>query len=290
MPLDSLAAKADFYLTMSRAFLPPMSPNAHQAFVSLLPEELAEIAGEAGYTLAEELAAYREACAALPDRTALLQLYSALFLMPPREVQLHVAVYLDGAILGGSSDALLRLYARHGVACSDAFHDLPDHLSAVLECLALLYARAAESPAETRAELLDGACELNRKFLLSWVPVMRRHMGRIIDESATAEDSRGPLSPLYLQLSAMLQNALVADAGPLDDVLNGVLDPAASTAAVADKHEMAQCTSCGADIAPAARIRRVKRVLENEGLDTSHLALCPRCRGVEIYPPAQARH
>lgn len=289
MPLDPLNAKADFYLMLSHAFLPPTSPNAHAAFVVLLPEELTEIADEAGYALAPELTAYRASCPALPDRTALLQLYSALFLMPPREVQLHVAVYLDGAILGSSADALQRFYGRHGVARSDSFHDLPDHLSTVLECLALLYARAAESNAGTRAGLLASACELNRKFLLSWVPVMRRHMRRVIDENLAEGNPRGPLAPPYVHLAAMLQSALIADAGPLDEELRRVVDPTTTAeAATEDKHAMARCTACGADIAPAARVRRVKKVLEKEGIDTSHLELCPRCRGGEIALPRLA--
>jgi len=281
MTTGQLAAKADLYLMLSRAFLPPTQADAHAAFVDILPEELRDAARDAGHALADEIAAYGLAAAAIPDHTALLQTYATLFLTPPREVQLHAAVYLDGAILGKSADALQLFYAKHGLARAEDFHDLPDHLAAILEFLALLYARAAEVDGYPRADLLNDATELNRHLLLSWVPVMRRHTAQIVAE--------GGVGQIYLALMTILQTALVADVGPLSEHLQRVLDPSLAPPPVQeDIRDMVKCRECGADIAPAARIRRVRKVLEKEGIDTSHLELCPRCRGVDMLPVGQA--
>lgn len=280
MDHETLTAKAEFYLTLSRAFMPPTQPDAYEAFVRILPDELADIARAAGYRVDAPIADYAAAAARIPDPLQLLQTYAGLFLMPPREVQLHVAVYLDGAILGGSADGLMQCYAGEGLGRSDDFHDLPDHLSVVLEFLALLYGKAAETDGYPQADLLDRAATLNRQYLLSWVPIMRRQLAKTLDECA----DRGH-SPIYLQLATILQEALIADAGELSPALKQVLSP--ECVAETNRHdakEMATCRECGADIAPAARVRRVRKVLEKEGIDTSHLELCPRCRGIDLSP------
>lgn len=274
----SLAAKAEYYLMLARAFLPPTQADAHKAFTAILPEELGEIARTAGYASGAVLADYERAAQDIPDATALLQLYSGLFLTPPREIQLYVSVYLDGTILGRSADALEVFYRKHGLARSEDFRDLPDHLSAVLEFLALLYASAAETAGFARAELLNDARDLNHHFLLSWIPVMRRQTEKTL---AAHGQNR-----LYLELMELLQQALVADAEPLTEGLQKIVD---GTVEARSDHEeskdMALCRSCGTEIAPAARIRRVRKVLEREGIDASHLDLCPKCRGFDLGMP-----
>lgn len=284
MNTESLVAKAEFYLMLSRAFLPPTAPNSLDAFVHALPEELREICATAGYDCLQKIDAYAASAAGVSDRTALLQIYSGFFLMPPREVQLHVSVYLDGSILGKSCDALQAFFQKHDLAHSDNFHDLPDHLSVVLEFLAALYAKAAEVDGYPRADLLNDATELNRRFLLSWVPVMRRQLAKM---QKLAEENVGvrAMPPIYLQLTEILEAGLVVDAGELSPELRQVLSPETQIETnKEDSKEMARCVECGADIAPAARIRRVKKVLEKEGIDTSHLDRCPKCRGIDIYP------
>lgn len=284
MNTENLVAKAEFYLMLSRAFLPPTAPDSHDAFVHALPEELREISAAAGYDNLQKIDAYATSAAGVADQTALLQIYAGFFLMPPREVQLHVSVYLDGTILGKSCDALEVFFRKHGLARSDDFHDLPDHLSAVLEFLALLYAKAAETEGYPRADLLNDATELNRHFLLSWVPVMKRQLAKMQQE-VVAHRGTAAAPPIYLQLAELLEAALVADAGSLSPELRRVLSPETEIETNKDDAKaMAKCLECGADIAPAARIRRVKKVLEKEGIDTSHLDLCPKCRGVDLSP------
>lgn len=292
MNTEALAARAEFYLMLSRAFLPPTAPDAHDAFVNVLPDELREIGRAAGYDdlsrgdsrLLQKIGDYAAVAAAVPDHTTLLQIYSGFFLMPPREVQLHVSVYLDGTILGRSCDALEVFYRKHGLARSDDFRDLPDHLSAVLEFLALLYARAAGTDGYPRADLENDATELNRHFLLTWVPRMKRQLARMQHEE-DAQLGSAARPPVYLRLVDILEAALVADAGELSAELLQVLSPQAPEESHReDAKDMATCVDCGADIAPAARIRRVRKVLEKEGIDTSHLDRCPKCRGIDMFP------
>lgn len=284
METNAIAAKAEFYLMMSRAFLPPTGDGSFDAFVNALPAELSEVSPLAGYDHLQKIRDYATFGARLANHTALLQTYSAFFLMPPREVQLHVSVYLDGSILGRSADALEKFYAKHGLARSEGFHDLPDHLSAVLEFLALLYAKAAESEGYPRADLLNDARELNRYFLLSWVPVMRRQLDKMRQQEVEHLGEKAN-PPIYSVLVELLESALIADVGELTPELRKVLSPETGLNSGAEENkDMATCVECGADIAPAARIRRVKKVLEKEGIDASHLDLCPKCRGVDLSP------
>ena len=284
MNTEALSARAEFYLMLSRAFLPPTAPDSHDAFVNILPAELREVSAEAGYDNLQKIGDYAATAARVPDHTTLLQIYSGFFLMPPREVQLHVSVYLDGTILGKSCDALEAFFRKHGLARSDDFRDLPDHISAVLEFLALLYARAAETDGYPRADLENDATEVIRHFLLSWVPMMKRQLARQQDEEDKHMGAEAR-PPIYLRLVELLEAALVADVGELSPALKQVLSPLApDMLPKEDTKEMARCVECGADIAPAARIRRVKKVLEKEGIDASHLDRCPKCRGVDMFP------
>jgi TorA maturation chaperone TorD len=280
METSQIVARAEFYLMLSRAFLPPTAEESFAAFVDILPGELAEISEAAGYANGDLIRDYAAAAEGLANRINLLQTYAGLFLQPPREVQLNVSVYLDGSILGRSADALEAFYAKHGLGRADTFRDLHDHLSVVLEFLALLFGKAAETDGYPRADLLNDATELNRHFLLAWVPVMGRQIAK-----ALAEHQERGHSPVYLILTQILQEALVADAGKLTPELEHVLDPKTEISTnEAESKEMALCTGCGAAIAPAARIRRVRKVLEKEGIDTAHLDLCPKCRGVDLFP------
>lgn len=288
MPMQALHAKAEFYLMLSRAFLPPMADAGREAFATALPEELREVGRLAGYGDPDALDAFAAEAARIAEGHDLLQIYSALFLVPPRSVHLHAAVYLDGAVLGRSADRLDAFYARHGLARSEAFRDLPDHLGAILEFLALLYFRAASADGEARAAMLSDARDLNRDFLLSWVPSLRRQLIR----AGTPDENRyfeAPPLPVYARLADVLHMALSIDAGvapaPAESEPHTSARP---TPAPADPKRTAWCVDCGAEIGPVARIRRVRRVLEAQGIGTDHLAHCPRCRSGAMSPLAQA--
>jgi uncharacterized protein with PIN domain len=113
---------------------------------------------------------------------------------------------------------------------------------------------------------------------------MKRQLAKVQQEEDTQLGSAAR-PPIYLRLVELLEAALVADAGELSAELQQVLSPQAPDEIQReDSKDMAKCVDCGADIAPAARIRRVKKVLEKEGIDTSHLDRCPKCRGIDMFP------
>jgi len=263
-----LQARAELYLGFARAFLPPSEDATFRALRDLLPDDLAITAAEAGHPITAHALALAHALAQVPDALALLQIYSGLFIQPPREVPLNAALYLDGAVMGRSVDRIERVLATHGIERAEAFRDTPDHLSLLLEALGCLYARAA-APASAQREEEPRA--FLRAFLLSWVPLFVRQLENAVRERGS--------SAVYLHLARALQAALIHDAGEIPDALWEVIDPRRAALAEAGRKEMARCRACGAEIAPAGRLRRVKRLLAKEGMDVSHLDLCFDCRG-----------
>lgn len=264
-----LEARAELYLGFARAFLPPANDAMFRALRDLLPGDLALVAAQAGHPIESHALAFGEALAQLPDALRLAQLYSGLFVQPPRAVPINAALYLDGAVMGRSVDRLERALAEQGMTRADAFRDTPDHLALLLEALGTLYARAAAAPDALRGE--NEARWFLRTFLLSWVPLFVRQL-----EKAARERE---FSPAYLYLARALQAALIHDAGEIPEALWEVIDPRRAALAEAKRKEMARCRECGGEIAPAGRLRRVKKVLAREGMDVSHLDLCFDCRG-----------
>jgi len=272
----ALKAKAEFYLILSRCFMPPTAPEIFPAMKDVMADELREIAPVAGYVLDQPVGAYTAALAAIPNPLTLLQVYSGLFLAPPRKVHLYSSVHIDGTILGRSSDEVEAFYRRYGMERADDFMELHDHLGAELEFLALLYARAAAATEDARTAILVDCRDFSRRHLLSWLPRLRQSL-----EQALAEESH---ATLYLSLVDLLLTAQVTEAGELSANSGPTMDPAELKADAGVATEMANCRLCGLAIASAARIRRVRKVLEKEGIDTGHLDLCPKCRGIGLAP------
>lgn len=261
--------RAEFYLSLARAFLVP-DDRMYAGVKDYLADDLSEMASELGYPIAEPIERLRAVAAELTGALELLQTYSALFVQPPRKVPINAALYLDGAILGRSVDAMERVYLNHGMERAEAFRDTADHLGLQLEFLAYLFAGAARDPTHGDAIVEDTRAFI-REFMLSWVPMFARRV-----RDATAELG---CPDVYRHLSAILEGALQADAGEIPDDLWQLMDPARAQAAAPAQRAMATCTRCGADIAPAGRVRRVRKLLEKEGIDVSHLELCVACRG-----------
>ena len=171
---DNPAARAEFYLCLARAFLPPHTDNDYRALAVYLADDLADLAGEIGYPISEPLAQLRAAFDAVPGSLALLQLYSKLFLTPPMPVALNTGRYLDGAVMGGSVQAIERWYRRHGLERDDSFHDLPDHVVLQLEFVARLFAGAAAAhqvgdESETQRLETEARAFLGT-FVAHWLP------------------------------------------------------------------------------------------------------------------------
>ena len=197
-PADNLA-RAEFYLCLSRAFLPPSWQGAHQSMAEALPADLEALGEDLGYAIAVHLDSYRRAMAAL-DEPALLQCYSRLFLSPPAPARINACFYLDGAIMGGSVAELEDWYRRAGVGRSETFPDLPDHVSLQLEFAGRLFARAAEG---ALPEGMSARAFLGR-FVARWLGAF------LADLERAGEADANP----YLHLARMLSEVVQRDAAP----------------------------------------------------------------------------
>lgn len=260
---EQLRARAEWYYCLSRAFVTPEEPQALSALAQALPGDLAELAATLGYDIEAPLAGYREAIAGLPDNEALLVLYSGLFLAPPRDLQINVAIYLDGALNGGSVAAMEDLYRTCGVERDDEFHDLSDHVAVQLEFIAYLYLKQAECLDEAADfELPATAGEFLHDFVRRWLPRFVADLDRV-----TAE--RGLAANPYLWLARLLAVAVAADAMPPD---LGERDARAARAIAKARHDRARH-----EIGPED-LEVIARKLREKGLSTDHLAIAPEKR------------
>lgn len=189
--------------------MPPADEAAYEGLARYLADDVADIAAGAGYSLADEIAAYRGAMASIAGRLALMQEYARLFVTPPALVAINAGRYLDGAVLGPAELEMERWYARHGLGRADAFRDLNDHVAVQLEFIAQLFGRAAEREAagaggEGRT-LAAEAARFLAAFPRRWLPAF------IADLERTA--AGGGAAP-YLALTRMLDKAVARDVDP----------------------------------------------------------------------------
>ncbi len=250
-----ISAQAEFWLAVAQAFLPPMLPEA-AAFVADLPDHLAQSLEAAQIEAADEIDALRAALRGLPGADSLLVHYSALFLPPGQKVSLNAAVHLDGSLNGAAMDAIEALMERHGLARAENFRDLPDHLSALLELFALL---AQEHAIEDQAWLAYG-------FLLPATQCIEVLLA-----------SLGSTSP-YLHLIRIVRRALTPFASPEPDKVRQRAQKRDGTS----PGVWQSCDGCGQPHVREKEVRILAKALEEQGLSTDHLRLCPRCRSAKF--------
>jgi TorA maturation chaperone TorD len=190
------SAHAEFYLCLSRAFLPPSRQGARQAMAEALPADLQALCEDLGYSVAAHLDGYRDAMAAL-DGLALLQCYSRLFLSPPAPARINACFYVDGAIMGDSVAELEDWHRHAGVERSESFPDLPDHVSLQLEFAARLFALGAHG---ALPQAMSARAFL-RRFVARW-------LGAFVADLERAGDAD---SNPYLHLARVLAEAVARD-------------------------------------------------------------------------------
>lgn len=247
---------ADLWLTLGQAFLPPMQASQWRALRSDLPLDLADWSRERGFPerQAEELLA---ALAAYPTHESLLVHFSGLFHAPPIRVHLNLGLYLDGALNGPTMDALSRWQDAYGLDQSQHFHELADHLSAVLELLSVVARQSEGSDASAFAQ----------GFLL---PALPRIVARMEASDATA-------SP-YLWLLRYALTALT-HCYPAEPATPRRAKPRYRVRPVSDGWR--KCGLCGAPIASDKEMMVMEKALAAAGLPADHLKLCPDCRARE---------
>ena len=256
--IESLAERGEFYLCLARAFLTPHDALVFDALRDALADDLAELGESLGYACANSVADYRDAITAIPDHVALLQLYSALFIAPPRAIQLNTGSYLDGAINGGSVAAMEDTYRRCGVERGADFHDLSDHLSVQLEFVALLYLRNAEATA-TGTPLPPVRPEhFLHGYVSRWLPAFIRDL-------EAADAGPNPWLALARVLAAAVAHDACAEALPATELR-------ARHAIGKARHDRAERGVTADDMAFIAQKLREK------GLSTDHLAIPPELR------------
>lgn len=255
--LESLTERGEFYLCLARAFLTPLQPQSFVAMREALADDLADLDGALGYEGATTIADYRHAIAAIADHAAMLQRYSALFVSPPRAIQITTGAYLDGAINGGSVAAMEAAYRRCGVERGADFHDLADHISVQLEFVALLYLLHAEATAaDAPLPPVDPAHFLH-DYVKRWLPAFLRDLA--------AADTPNPWLPLTRLLAlAVARDAEAAPLSPTQMRTHNAITKA--------RHDRAVRGVTPEDLAFIAQRLREK------GLTTDHLAIPPALR------------
>lgn len=250
--------RADFYLCMARAFLTPRDGTAFEALRDALPSDLEELDQILAYGIAGPLAAYREEVSRFTSPEALLGTYSGVFLAPPVPVRINTAMYLDGAVGGGSVREMEQAYRACGVARSEDFRDLSDHLSVQMEFVAYLYCHeaAAEVPGQAYELPMRGAHFLHA-FVDRWLP------GFVADLEQAAGERELAANP-YLPLARILECAVARDAAPHPDA-----KPRSRAERAMDKAR-AKYAGKGVD---EEDLRRIEEILKAKGLSTDHLSV-----------------
>lgn len=250
MEHDELAARAELYLCLSRAFLAPRDGELGQALRSVLADDLQELDARLALGAADSVADFRAEAAKLRDDLQLLQVYSAIFVAPPVSACINTGQYLDGAPDGGSVRVLEQVYQRCGLERDGGFRDLSDHLSVVLEFVAVLHARLANG--ET-VEADPG------HFLHDCVvPWLRRFEA---DVAGATQEKALPANP-YRPLAALLRAAVARHA------VAPVVDPLALRHQRAMERARAMRTSRGVT---QEDLEEIRRKLQARGLSTEHL-------------------
>lgn len=294
-PSRQFMERAEFYLCLARALLPPMEQRDFHAIREQLAAELEELGAELGYSINRTLAQFRAAIARIPDQQELLRLYSRLFLVPPTPAHLNGGFYLDGAFMGQSTLQIEACYRRFGLVRSPDFHDAPDHLSSLLEFLALIHARAEEAnAADDKAVveiLLREAGGFARDYVLPWLPALYRDL-----DGATVY---GSISA-YAALVDVLQTAVAHDFARADAAPDPVAPASASSpddGSARRASDQLRCRNCETAFIATDEMYDILLSLTRSGLGTEHLELCPECRtrsmgllSMPVPGPKRLRH
>jgi TorA maturation chaperone TorD len=246
---DELQARAEFYLCLARAFLSPTAEDAWMGLRDALADDLEDLAGILGHDIGSHIADYRASINAIPDHATLLQIYSGLFLAPPRPVNINTGVYLDGALNGGSVLAMEESYRQNGLVRSNEFLDLSDHLSIQLEFVAsrLLARQDSANAAEDDAERFLAT------FVARWLPPF-------IADLEVAGRNPNP----WLHLARAMSVAVLREARA-ESVAPGLLRQ--QNAIGKARHERAVAGVSEEDMA------FITQRLQERGLATDHLAI-----------------
>ena len=200
----ALLDRADLLFCLARAFLPPPDNWSVCDWAQPLAEDLTDLGGALGIDMSELLQALDAECtrwaeaARRNDGSAdpWLVEYTRLFLMPPVVVPLNTGLYLEGTIGGAAAQMMLSCYETAGIAPSEAFRDLPDHVAMQLEFVARLLEREARGDIDGRAM----ADEYGREFIHAWAGPL--------EQACQAAASKAPAAHVFAALARLLRQVV----------------------------------------------------------------------------------
>ena len=276
---NGFTPRAEFWLCLAQALLPPRGEFLSQALRDDLADDLAYLADSLGLDIGDNVAELRTVLAQT-DAETLLPAYSSLFLVPPIPARLNAGIYLDGTLLGANTKMLADAFQRHGVEQSPDMHDTPDHVATILEFLALLFHRADNAEAGMLESLHDDM-EAVRGLLRFVLP-------EIAARVAETERER-ELPPVYSALLVVVETALRDEQciffAAADDDAGSAQRYFSKRATAVD---LVRCKQCGKAIATARELKVIIDRLQQCGLPTDHLELCPDCRdGAQGWKPGK---
>ncbi|WP_151705648.1 TorD/DmsD family molecular chaperone [Nitrincola alkalilacustris] len=277
-----LLSSAELYLCLSRAFqLGQQTITLEQMREALLPDlqQLAEALPALSPAMLRQL---EDDLGCLPDTDALMREFSRLFLMPPAPAPLNLGFYLDGGMMGNTPVMLEAFYHRYGLARSDHFHDVSDHLSLILHWLAWVYAQVNDpiTFADQADEGLQDAAQVIARYTLPG-------LDRLI-ETLQGKDVAVTAGAIWLHLLQLLQAQLQEDLARLRGMQSEELfSPVSSAEAVVDegmygKHadidKQLNCQQCGRSFAAGRILAEMIDRLQAADVSTRHVEVCETCR------------
>lgn len=279
-PAMQAQARAACYIDLAQCLRPPRVQALTAAMQAELVPDLQDALSELGDPpeLRAPLQRLQRALGGGAVTGALLGDYTWLFLTPPYRVDLNAGLYLDGALMGPSVQQLVQVYRRHNLEKTAAFHDLPDHVSLIVEFSAILWAKVAEALEQGNNSLAD---ELRRdqawllgRHYLGWMSTLP---GRI---DAVGEGRVG--SGIYSALTAFIGAMAEHEFAEVRHLL--AAEPAGSAPPVLVRQELPEvppretdCGGCGERFTLQGERAAIHARLEEAGLDASHVAICRRC-------------
>ncbi|WP_404416323.1 molecular chaperone [Marinospirillum sp.] len=278
--LPALMPRAEFYLCMARVFLAAQEDLTAAHLKDELLEDLKSLAKDLPAITPEHL---QTSLNQLDNELGLIKEYSRLFLTPPAPAPLNLGYYLDGGVMGTSTQAMQVYYLRYQLEKDQAFHDLPDHLALNLQWLAWVLAQlleeAGDEPAFQNQAIQDMGSFINNYTLPGIQQLVKK---------AQAATEEYQLSSTWLDLIEMTRIQLEADLTTLKTLLpinaESSVKPAREApeqreaAADARPDEEIQCQACGITFTAGEALAEMISRLKTAGVAHEHILVCPDCR------------
>lgn len=267
---SSISPRAELWLCLAQAFLPPRGEILPRALKVDLTYDLDNLATALGLDIPSAIDMARTALLQI-DEELLLPTYSALFLVPPIPAKLNVGFYLDGTLLGPNTMTLVDIYYRHSLEQSPDMHDTPDHFATLLEFLALLFHKVDGAAPDQLESMLDDM-EAVRGMLWNALPELVRRV--------TETEQERFLPAVYSTLLQVVMTVLRDEQNIFFCATEA--DEKKTARRYFSKRETAPdlvaCKICGKPVATARELKVIVDRLLQSGLPADHLELCPDCR------------